>query len=1346
MNNFLKWFIAIGVYSVVFSTNKLQSQTFERIETVAGLGISKENNGVSIADYDADGDLDLFIVAKAKDEDGVAKSHSRLFSNNNNGTFQDVTDVSGLVNLFPIEEEADYFAGLDGFKHGAFWGDYDNDGFPDLLLTNTYKIQLFHNETDGTFNDVTVGAGIQKYSQCINTGATWFDYNKDGFLDFYVSDWGTTCEGNRLYRNNGDGTFTNVSSILQGAVNKHSYQSIPFDFNNDGWLDLYVANDLAAETNDLFINQNGTGFIEQASTYGLDYSKDAMGIAIGDYNNDGLFDMYITTITENALFTNQGGNYVDLAREQDVFNTGWAWDAVFSDFDLDSDEDLLVVNGFEYGGRSSEKNFYFENLHAEGDNRFINSSAKTNLDEITISMSAGVFDYDNDGDLDIFITNTDRPSYFYENKITDFTLPTPNLHWLKVELEGTTSNRNAIGTTLKLTTNQGTLHRYYTGQGFLSQSLKSVHFGLGAATEIQSLKITWPSGLVETHNNLPIDKTIKAKEGLSYEVSTAVPSIKIYGCTDPNSCNYNPNATLSSGACIYLQKKEIEGETRAIQSHNEFYTYPLSNESTATWTVGGGEILQGQNGGIIKVKWGIGNTGVITLVEANSTCISEPVELIVKLRAAADPPVVIEHSVARLWNDALLEAIRKDYARPTVHARNLFHTSIAMYDAWSIYSKEASTYLIGKTVQGFTNAFNGFETTENLEEARDKTISYAAYRLLLYRFKDSPNLAETMEVFDDLMNELGYSTNETNIDYRTGDPIALGNHIAETIIAYGHSDGANEVNKYENIYYMPINTALVLNNPEESEALVDPNRWQPLRFNTFIDQSGNLITGSTPGFLGPEWGNVKPFSLNLEEKVTHQRLGNKYNVYHDPGAPPYLSAGTATQSSEAYKWGFSLVSEWGAHLDPYDGVLWDISPKSIGNIKQEAYPRSYSEYPDFYKESGGDIGEGHTQNPFTQTPYQSQMVPRGDYARVLAEFWADGPDSETPPGHWFTLLNYVSDHDVFEKKFNGIGTPLEDLEWDVKSYFIMGGAMHDSAITAWSIKGWYDYIRPISAIRYMCETGQSSDTSKANYNIAGIPLKPGSIELVEMGDLLAGDNNEHVGEIKVYSWKGHDYIEDVAVDQAGVDWILAENWWPYQRPSFVTPPFAGYISGHSTYSRAAAEVMTLLTGDAFFPGGYGEFIAKKDEFLVFEEGPSVDVKLQWATYRDASDQCSLSRIWGGIHPPADDIPGRLIGEQIGQNSFYFASAYFTTNATLEQEGRTDVFVYPNPTLNTITINTGNIKGVKNITLYDMVGKYILSDVITESGTTIDLSPFSKGIYVLNISNKEINVSKRIVKH
>ena len=557
------------------------------------------------------------------------------------------------------------------------------------------------------------------------------------------------------------------------------------------------------------------------------------------------------------------------------------------------------------------------------------------------------------------------------------------------------------------------------------------------------------------------------------------------------------------------------------------------------------------------------------------------------------------------------------------------------------------------------------------------------------------------------------------------------------LIASGINDGSRELTDFDNAYYNPTNSPLNLNIPnQEDSGINNPNRWQPLSFNTFVDQSGNIIRGSTPDFLSPEWGNVNAFALDSQNASVFTRDGNNYTVFYNPEEPPYLNTESSDSNSDLYKWNFSLVSIWSSQLDPNDGVLWDISPNTIGNIPLEQLPQNLNNHQQFYNLlQGGDISKGHNINPITNQPYEPQMVPRADYARVLAEFWADGPDSETPPGHWFTILNYVSDHPMFTKKFNGKGNVLKPLEWDVKSYFTLGGAMHDAAISAWSIKGWYDYIRPISAIRYMCSLGQSSNPELSNYHVAGIPLIENYIEVVKASDELSGSTNEHVGKIKLYAWKGHDYINDPKTDAAGVGWILAENWWPYQRPSFVTPPFAGYVSGHSTYSRAAAEIITLITGSEYFPGGLGEFKAKKNEFLVFEKGPSVDVTLQWATYRDASDQCSLSRIWGGIHPPADDIPGRLIGEQIGINAYNHAVPYFTSSENTEQK---DAFVvYPNPSSsNTIFIKNAQQDNV--FTLFDIMGKAINIKKLFDANqnlTTIKISEnIASGIYVLTIDN------------
>ncbi len=610
------------------------------------------------------------------------------------------------------------------------------------------------------------------------------------------------------------------------------------------------------------------------------------------------------------------------------------------------------------------------------------------------------------------------------------------------------------------------------------------------------------------------------------------------------------------------------------------------------------------------------------------------------------------HSVARLWNEAMLNAIRRDLARPTVHARNLFHVTIAMWDAWAAYDATADTYLHHETA-----------TAPDIQAAREEAISYASYRLLSYRFSGSPGAVESQAEFDALMATLGYDINDN--DTMGDTPSALGNRIAQECILFGVLDGSNEIADFANQFYVPENAPLVPALPGNPD-LTDPDRWQPLALDFFVDQGGNVIVGGYPEFLSPEWGQVNAFALRSEDLTVYQRDGFDYWVFHDPGAPPYFG----DMGDDYYRWGFEMVSVWSAHLDPSDGVEIDISPVAIGDA---GLPDS-ADYETFYDfVEGGDASAGYLFNPVTGLQYQKQIVPRGDYGRILAEFWADGPDSETPPGHWFTILNYVVDHPLFEKRFGGSGPILDDLEFDVKAYFAMAGAMHDSAVAAWGIKGWYDYIRPVSALRHLADLGQRSDPMGASYDPNGITLHPGLIELVTSETTAIGERHQHLfgseGKIALYAWRGPDFISNPDTDEAGVGWILADNWWPYQRPSFVTPPFAGYVSGHSTYSRAAAEVMELLTGSPYFPGGVGEFFCPQNDFLVFEEGPSVDVTLQWASYVDASDQCSLSRIWGGIHPPADDLPGRHIGKEVGPDAYRLAVRYM--NGLISCPGDTD---------------------------------------------------------------------------
>lgn len=692
-----------------------------------------------------------------------------------------------------------------------------------------------------------------------------------------------------------------------------------------------------------------------------------------------------------------------------------------------------------------------------------------------------------------------------------------------------------------------------------------------------------------------------------------------------------------------------------------------------------------------------------------------------------------EESVAQKWNELLLESIRNDLARPTVHARNLFHHSIALYDSWAVLDTVSETYLLGKNVNGYICEFGGIATPQDIEGAREECMSYASYRLLRHRFTTSPGGFESLQSYDSLMTALGYDFAYSETDYSNGSFAALGNYLAENLIAFGLNDGSNELGFYDNQYYEPLNEPLLPMLPGNPD-MEDPNRWQPLTLQVFIDQSGNVFPINTPPFLSPEWGEVSSFALNEEDLTILNRDGYDYWIYHDPGLPPLIDTINQTANSELYKWNMELVSIWSSHLTTDDGVYWDVSPATIGNIQN--YPVSLEDHLTFYNLiDGGDPSIGHDLNPATGQPYDPQLVKRGDYARILAEFWADGPDSETPPGHWFTILNYVNNHPLLEKRFEGQGEELNDLEWDVKSYFALAGAMHDAAISAWGIKGYYDYVRPISALRFMAELGQCTNPNLDNYHLGGITLREGFIEIVEAGDALAGIDNENVGKIKVYTWRGHDFISNTETDVAGVGWILAENWWPYQRPSFVTPNFAGYVSGHSTFSRAAAELLTAFTGDEFFPGGMGEFEAPMNEFLVFEDGPSEDVTLQWATYRDASDQCSLSRIWGGIHPPADDIPGRLIGIEVGLDAFELAKQYFegqVPSRITELREENALFVYPNPAaISQLTVTLRNFENDVNLEIINSAGQLVFRNQVNVTNRECD--------FVMNVGSLEYGI-------
>ncbi len=603
-------------------------------------------------------------------------------------------------------------------------------------------------------------------------------------------------------------------------------------------------------------------------------------------------------------------------------------------------------------------------------------------------------------------------------------------------------------------------------------------------------------------------------------------------------------------------------------------------------------------------------------------------------------------SIARLWDERALAAIRVDTPHPPAQARNYFSLSVCMYDAWAAYDPVAVGYV-----------YRGKHTAADLAAARREAISYAAWRLLRERHVYSRTAATTLEADDALMTSLGYDLQNDSRDTSTA--AGVGNSIYDAVSEWFIDDGANQTGgtPYPDadppIAYPdfpvaeggyayinpPLATLLPGIDDGNGNTVVDINRWQRLQIVNAVDQNG-FPQGPVQPYLGAQWLRVRPFVLTRD---------NPTDLWFDPGPPPYFGGETQAQFVREAVANITADSQ----LDPDDGVMMDISPGARGNNSLD--------YAGDYGTGNFEIydGHGYTNNPVTGLPYAPNVVKRGDYGRLVAEFWADGPNSETPPGHWNVLANYLADHPLLEKRIGGIGPVVDDLEWDVKMYFALNAAVHDAACAAWGAKRYYDGWRPIGIIRYLAGLGQSSDPGQPSYNANGLPLITNVIELVTTASVASGRHAGLTpGKIAIRAWPGPP--ADPVHDHSGVKWIHADTWSTYQRTNFVTPAFPGYISGHATFSRSAAEVMAGITGSPFFPGGLGTYT---NYVLGFEKGPSEPLTLQWATYYDASDEAGISRIWGGIHPPCDNLGGRRVGSEVGKAVWELAQKYFDGTVT-----------------------------------------------------------------------------------
>lgn len=585
------------------------------------------------------------------------------------------------------------------------------------------------------------------------------------------------------------------------------------------------------------------------------------------------------------------------------------------------------------------------------------------------------------------------------------------------------------------------------------------------------------------------------------------------------------------------------------------------------------------------------------------------------LEGAATTP---SRSMARYWNEAMLAAIRSDLPMPTVHARNLFHVSAAMYDAWAAYDEQADGYYYRQRHVPAT------------PRDRDTAIAFAAYRVLEARYVRAAFPEVTLDGLRGGMTALGLDP----CYVRTGDDTAaaIGNSVARAILDATLQDGSNEANDYaDTTGWIPVNPPLVM--ADGGADMAEPDHFQLLLLEAIITQNGIPQDARLQDYIGPHWASVTPFALRRPSPGTPYFSPPALPAWNDPQMTDYLLEVIRLQAS----------------LDQDDPARLDISPASLGNSTL-----------------GTNDGTGHAFNPATGLPYEPQSVPAADYGRLIAEFWADGPRSETPPGHWNLIANRVSDRLADAPAPGGTGAPTDPLAWDVRLYFTLNGALHDAAIAAWEVKRAFTSARPVSLVRYRAALGQSSDPGLPGFHPDGLPLVDGLVELVTEASSAPGQRHAHLkafrGEVAVRGWLG---TPEARGEDANVGWLLGEFWVPYQLPTFVTPAFPAYVSGHSTFSRAAAEVLAAVTGTPYFPGGLFEYPFPAGSALAFEPGPVEPVTLQWATYFDAADQSGRSRMWGGIHIAPDDLEGRRIGHQVGTAAVAEAARWIDGTATAD---------------------------------------------------------------------------------
>lgn len=499
-------------------------------------------SGIAFYDYDRDGWLDIFQLNGTRHEGFPAGQEptNHLYHNNRDGTFTDVTEKAGLIH--------------SGWGYGVCIGDYDNDGYDDLFLTYFGKNVLYHNNGNGTFTEVTAAAGLLSKSTRYSSGCTFVDYDRDGHLDLFVSHYvgmdlarippagadrycfyegvavncgplGLDKDFCALYHNNGDGTFTEVTEKagIRKPGSRYGLTATAFDYNNDGWPDLFVACD--STPNLLFRNNHDGTFTECAMESGVAVNSDGqvqsnMGVAVGDYDGDGFLDLFLPHFSGDTpiLYRNLKGEFFDDLTYASglAVNTKYVcWGVGFVDFDNDGWPDIFQVNGTVYPEVEKVDPTYpfkaqrviYRNL-GNGSFEEVSGMCGAAVLEPHSSRGCAFGDFDNDGNVDVLIMNQNEPPSLLRSDNRS------GNHWLSVKLVGTRSNRSAIGARITLTANGRNQTREVTsGSSYISQSDLRQHFGLGAAKQADQVEVQWPSGQVEKLGSAAADQFVEIEEG-----------------------------------------------------------------------------------------------------------------------------------------------------------------------------------------------------------------------------------------------------------------------------------------------------------------------------------------------------------------------------------------------------------------------------------------------------------------------------------------------------------------------------------------------------------------------------------------------------------------------------------------------------------------------------------------------------------------------------------------------------------------------------------------------------------------------------------------------------------------